>query len=346
MKKVYFLSLPLTLLMLFLGYGIFAAEAPYLSPISDTAATVGEQFILDLDAINADPDETYELLDARPGMVINPTTGVVTWTPADLDDGGIVTVRVYNSEGESIRSFLIYVTDEIVCPTDLISYWKFDETSGSTYTDFQGGYTATTLTPLEDVEGVVDRGKRFSPVGRTEQYVNVEDNSQYNFARSGGFSASMWFNYHGQHTVNNNQVLIARGDASTTYNVMLMMVMINAATDPTAPKITFGLKPRSMEGIHNVTPDDTIRANEWYHVVAVYDGPPNPSDPANLRVYINNNRHSTSHVFGPYDFTTDNDFDLNIGYWNRYSTNRYPFNGDMDEVLIYDKALSDAEVSE
>ncbi|GAG40545.1 unnamed protein product, partial [marine sediment metagenome] len=251
-----------------------------------------------------DPAETYELLDERPGMVINPSTGVISWTPADQDDGGIVTVRAYNSEGESIRSFFVYVTNEIVCATELVSYWKLDELSGSIYADYQGGYTATSLTPLVDMEGMVDRGKRFSPLGTTDQYVNVTDTGQYDFARSGGFSVSMWFNYQGQHTmVDRNQALIARGSPSTSWNPTFMIVLIDVVTDPSVPKITFGLRPKSMETVYNITPDDTISTNQWYHVVAVYEGPPNPSDPANLHVYINNMKYSSSHVFGPYDFT-------------------------------------------
>ena len=51
MEKLYLSNLPVLLLMLFLSYGAFAAEAPYLSPISDKTAAVGEQFILDIDAL-------------------------------------------------------------------------------------------------------------------------------------------------------------------------------------------------------------------------------------------------------------------------------------------------------
>ena len=80
----------------------------------------------------------------------------------------------------------------------------------------------------------------------------------------------MWFNYQGQHTgVDNNQVLIARGAATTSFDITFMMVFIDVETDPSIPKITFGLRPKSTEDVFNVTPDDTIKINQWYHVVAV-----------------------------------------------------------------------------
>ncbi len=57
-----------------------------------------------------------------------------------------------------------------------------------------------------------------------------------------------------------------------------------------------------------------------------YDGPPIETDPANMRVYINNMKNSDFHTFGAFDFTADNDQHLNIGYWDYFASNRYPFN--------------------
>jgi len=348
MKKVYTLKVLTLLLFVTISFRMNAAEPPYLQPIADQTAMLGELFTLDVDAINADPAETYELVLARPGMTINPSTGVISWTPAEPGDGGVVTVKAYNTEGESQRSFLVYISDAIVCSDDLTSYWKLDEESGNNLLeDYQGGYNATSLTPLTDTEGMVDRGKLFTPVGKTDQFAYVEDNGQYDFQRSGGFSISLWFNYQGQYTGSpTNQVLIGRGSFSDVYETMLMLLMINVEDDPGRPRISFNLRPNSAEALKSATPNINISTNQWYHVVAIYDGPTNPTDPPYLRVYINNVVTSYSHFFGQYDFTGEGLYDLNIGYWDRYETNRYSFNGAMDEILIYNKALSAAEVSE
>ncbi len=347
MKKLTLFSLPILVMLLLISNRVSAAEAPYLPPIDDMTATIDEEFILDLNAVNANPVESYELLVARPGMTINQTTGLIQWTPSEPNEGGVVTVKAYNTVGESVRSFLIYLTDAVVCADDLVSYWKLDETTGNTYVDFKGGYTATALASLTDVAGQVSRAKQFTPLGTIDQAVYVQDEGQYDFARSGGFSVSMWVNYAGQHaTVNNNQVLIARGSPTSDFDEMFMMVMINVDVNPSAPKITFSLRPRSTETVKSVTPMNvTIATNQWYHVVAVYDGPPNAWETTVMRVYINNVKNSFTHGFGPYDFTADGEFPLNIGYWDKYEGNRYPFNGAMDEILVYDKALSDSEIS-
>jgi len=346
MKKRYISNLFALLMVLFISQKAVAAEAPFLAPIPTQTATVGVLFTLDVDALYADPPETYELLVARPGMTINASSGMISWTPAQNSDGGIVTVRAFNSAGEATRSFLVYLTDAVMCAEDLISYWKLDETTGSTYEDFKGGYTATSLTSLSDAEGMVDRAKVFEPLGLTDQYVYVDDEGQYDFPRSGGFSMSLWFKYAGQHTESpRNQVLIARGSPSSAYDEMCLILMINVENNPSNPRVAFSLRPKSTEEIKTVSPNITLGTNQWYHVVAVYEGSPEPVGTTYMRLYINNQKSSYPHIFGGYNFIGDGIFDLNIGFWDKYPTNRYPFNGTMDEILIYDRALSDSEVA-
>ncbi len=72
----------IAILMLFaLSKSGWAAEAPYIAPIGDQTATLGEVFTYDVNALNANPAETYQLIASRPGMTINPSTGLITWTP-------------------------------------------------------------------------------------------------------------------------------------------------------------------------------------------------------------------------------------------------------------------------
>ncbi len=320
-----------------------AAEAPYIAPISDQTATLGEVFTYDVNAINANPAETYQLIAGRPGMTINPTTGLITWTPAATGDGGAVTVRAYNSVGESVRTFVVYISDAIVCADDLISYWKLDETTGNVFEDFKGGYTANTLTPLTNVEGKVDNAKTFAPLGKTDQFVYVTDEGQYDFARSGGFSVSLWFKYNGQHLPDpNNQVLIGRGSPAL-YDEMLYLFMIDVTSG--TPKLNFTLRPKSATDDIKSVLSDPISQGQWYHAVAVYQGGA-PGEACTLNIYLNTVRSWVSQIFENVDFIGDGVFDLNIGYWDKYETNRYSFNGSMDEILVYDKALSISEVSE
>lgn len=343
MKKINFVSVIVILMLFAFGKSGWAAEAPYIAPISDQTATLGELFNYDVEAVNADPAETYELLAGRPGMTINSSSGVISWTPTETGDGGTVTVRAYNSAGESVRTFVVYISDAIVCNDDLISYWKLDETTGDVYEDFQGGYTATSLTSLTNVVGKVDNGKTFEPLGKTDQYIYVTDEGQYDFARTGGFSVSLWFKYNGQHVGGDpyNQVLVARGSPEN-YDEMLYLIMVDVSSG--SPKVTYSLRPKVTGQIKNVTSPTVLITGEWYHVVAVFQGAPSGQQ-SEVNLYVNTVLSSGPHEFPPADFVGDGRFDLNIGFWDKYEASRFPLNGSMDEILVYGKALSGSEVN-
>jgi len=341
MKKMNFVSIFAFLILFAFSSSGWAAEAPYIAPIDDQTATLGEMFTYKVNAVNADPAETYELLAGRPGMTISPSTGLISWTPATTSDGGTVTVRAYNSVGESVRTFIVYISDAIICDDDLISYFKLDETSGSVYEDFQSGYNATSLSPLTPTEGKVDNAQTFAPLGLVDQFAYVADEGQYDFSRSGGFSISLWFRYDGQHlTEPNNQVLIARGSPAA-FDEMLYLIMIDMSTG--TPRLNFSLRPKSGTDDIKAVTTETLAMGQWYHAVAVYEGGAQGQE-CYLNIYLNNDRTRVPQVFEDVDFVGDGLFDLNIGFWDRYEANRYPFNGLMDEIIIYKKSLSSSEV--
>lgn len=69
----------------------------------------------------------------------------------------------------------------------------------------------------------------------------------------------------------------------------------------------------------------------WYHVVGVYDG-------STIKIYVNGNLEGTNNLTGTILTNTSN---VNIG--RRTSNDRY-FNGVIDEVAIYNRALSQPEI--
>jgi hypothetical protein len=322
-----------------------AANAPYLPPIADQTAMIGEPWTFDVDALYADPAESYELIDTRPGMTINAATGLISWTPVNEEDGGKVTVRAWNSAGESVRSFLVYLSDAIVCSDNIISYWKFDETSGSTFEDFKGGYNAVALTSnFKDTTGKVDRALSLEPLGVTDQALYVEDMQQYDFGRNEGFSISFWFKYKGQHTAATvNQAIVTRGNPSTTYANMFYLIAIDAQQSPA--KLYFQIRPNSTEDVKAVTSDYSILPGMWYHAVAVYEGL--AGQKCKQHLYVNGNPPNTRETYwsdiASFDGGTGKP--LEIGNFSYYGTNTYPFNGIVDEMVAYNKALSQSEVN-
>ena len=78
----------------------------------------------------------------------------------------------------------------------------------------------------------------------------------------------------------------------------------------------------------------TINTAGWQHVVGVYDG-------ANARLYVNGTQVATAAVSG---FVANSSQPLRFGATGRSGTINY-FNGDLDEVAIFNRALSAAEIS-
>ena len=107
------------------GFTITVTEnntAPVLAPI--TAQSVNEGTLLTVAAAATDADLpaqtlTYSLVAAPAGAAINPTTGVLTWTPGESDGAGTfpVTIRVTDSANATAEaSFTITVTESNAAP--------------------------------------------------------------------------------------------------------------------------------------------------------------------------------------------------------------------------------------
>jgi len=84
---------------------------------------------------------------------------------------------------------------------------------------------------------------------------------------------------------------------------------------------------------------------EWHHVVGTYDG---SGDPSGITVYVDSEVPNTVDKYeSNYTAMSDEGDDVEIGAVLRGS-DRFGgfFKGELDEVRIYDRALSDAEVTE
>ncbi len=72
---------------------------PYFTTEPITEARVNEEYHYDADAIDPDGDTlTYSLVNKPDGMSINPSNGLITWTPSE-DDIGVVSVKVKVDDG-------------------------------------------------------------------------------------------------------------------------------------------------------------------------------------------------------------------------------------------------------
>ena len=98
---------------------VFASNSPpVLTPVPDQGAFVGNLFNFMLDATDPDVDPlTYELTDRPPGMSINATTGLISWTPQQTAQGHtMVTALVSDGKGGFDSDTFLIIVDRNYAP--------------------------------------------------------------------------------------------------------------------------------------------------------------------------------------------------------------------------------------
>jgi len=75
-----------------------------------------------------------------------------------------------------------------------------------------------------------------------------------------------------------------------------------------------------------------LRADRWYHFAGTYDG-------STIRLYVNGEEESSAAAEGPINIAT-NDPCIGVGERRRH------FHGTIDNVMIWNRALSEAEIRE
>jgi Concanavalin A-like lectin/glucanases superfamily len=203
---------------------------------------------------------------------------------------------------------------EAVSNQGLVGYWSFNEGTGSVAGDFSGNRNTGTPVPTWT------NGKALRFDGSTAQMVYV--NSSAFLSPSSAITASAWFRRIGT-SGTQAQILASRWGLANSY-----ALYYRDDTDQMA------LSVAGLSG-SPVLATASIEDAQWHHAVGTYDG-------SNLRLYLDGVL-----IGSPLPATgsiTDNGEPLQIGY-EADGFGASPFNGDIDEVRIYNRALSATEIA-
>lgn len=165
-----------------------ANTPPVITPILDTVAVEDSLYSYDVEATDDDGDTlTYSLVVHPVGMAIDPSTGLISWTPTNVDVGlDSVEVRVADGRGGTdSQSFTITVVntpptissvpDTVVVQDSLYMYdiESDDEGSGNT---FYSLLIAPGWLALQDsTTGVISGTPENEDVGDTTVTIQVDD---------------------------------------------------------------------------------------------------------------------------------------------------------------------------
>jgi len=228
--------------------------------------------------------------------------------------------------GDSYSTYEIG-TDLTLSPyqdTGLVGYWKFDDASGTTAIDSSGYNNTGTLTngPLWKTSSDCKRGGCL--YFGTSDYVYVASSTSLRI--TGAHSLSIWFNL--DHTTD-SKFLLGRSSSSMIegpYGIWIYNTNDNIYYEFRDVANTRSFLSSSIQSIG--------QANNWYHVIATWDGTTNTNS---KKIYINGVLNANSQP--PYSALSDI-YDIYIGG----NPGNNPISGYADEARIYNRVLSASEV--
>jgi len=198
-----------------------------------------------------------------------------------------------------------------------IAHYKFDEgygtvanNSGSAGSVLSGTFGAGNSAPTWTNNGKF--GKALSVVA--PQNTRINTNAALSYTQD-GFTYSAW---------------IRPSTLNAAYNMFMgqMLPYFDVYTNRLHMSMTAAGAQQQVWGN-----TQTITTNQWYHVAATYDSQ------GYMKVYLNGKLDG---IAGPYLTPTNYGNNLYIGTWE--PTGTYPFNGLIDDIKVYNYALTDDEI--
>ena len=205
--------------------------------------------------------------------------------------------------------------------SSLVAAYSFNEGTGTTVTDLSGNGNTGTIVGAAWTTAA-KYGKALSFNGTTS-YVDLGNPASLQF--TGSMTWSAWTNATG--TPSDDGQIIAKSDNASGWQLK---------TSPDTGSQTFGIAVSGTGAPRTQRYSSTVRSlNTWYHVAGVYN-----ASARTLDIYVNGVLNNGVLVGTIPSLQVSPNVNVNIG---RRTGGLY-FNGIIDEVRIYNRALTQAEI--
>ena len=232
-------------------------------------------------------------------------------------------------------SVLVLISPALAqCPSNIVSFWTLDETVSGTYTDSIGSNDglAGPHPPTPTANGKVNGAQQFEAASTTRVSI-ADDHNDFDWAIDQSFSIEFWMKGVPGTTGAgaNNEVMVGRRDEVTDLG---WWVGVETGTKNFEWYITDSNGTGDAADLKSSTVD--AADGEWHHIVVVRDATTN-----NLYLYVDGDQAAIdeSHVFSDGFASTGG---IALGWHNLAPY--YYYTGTLDEIAIYDSALTAAEV--
>jgi len=305
------------------------------------SAELNTAYAYDVNSSN-DPAATFVLNLSPSWMNIDTDTGLITGTP-DITGDFEVEVEVMDGTQTDVQNYMLNVTDTALYPSNLQHYWKLDETTGSPYLDAYLNADATCTgegCPLP-VSGEVNGAQSFD--GNDE--LTVTQSSTFNWSLDDSFSIAFWIKTDTDTVAGKNNTIMSRRSNS---NDTQLAWFISVDRDNSG-KILFGLTDSNdgwstlSQGTAKTRGTTVVKDNSWHYIVCIRDAAANEN-----RIYVDGVLDGSRQITYDADFN-EGTLPVYIGYldwdWGT-QTGGYHYQGLLDEVAVFNTALTPAEIQQ
>ena len=261
--------------------------------------------------------------------IVNPATSDLVFGPPEVNLASCPNFdRIYiGTRGKAptyFSNFKISSTNlnepsTIDLAAGLVSYWSFDENSNEVK-DNIGTNTGVASGITYNSEGKKNGAYEFN--GTTSKVLFKDSSS----LKSGIFSLSLWFksNSGAEQTLfwdeTNRTVAATEGFMTTLKNGQINFYLGIGGSKETILPASNGLND-----------------NTWHNLILTYDG-------SIMKVYVDGQLSGTKSSIGKIAFANENKIQVGMGYINSAAWG--PFNGSMDEIKYWNRALNSKEITE
>jgi hypothetical protein len=283
----------------------------------------------------------------------NPTTSGSRPFDGIIDEVAVFSREVSQSE---ITSFYNGGAGKAICgggcPVGLVSYWPFNEGSGTTTADSKNGNDGTVKSGVMWTTGKIGNGLDF-PGSGTNGYVDVGIVDVFsNFIDLGTFDVPGtditilgWFKAD-DFGVNDGRI-ISKAIGTDTDDHFWMLSTRGVGGSGASPyrmrfRVSLGGSTETLiDGggsgslADSVGTDLDLATNTWYFVAAVYDG-------STMKIYINGVLYASADQTGTRDTSTT----AMVWMGDNPNTGFRPFDGIIDEVSVFSRALTQEEIDD
>ncbi len=205
------------------------------------------------------------------------------------------------------------------------AHWKFDESSGTIANDSAGGNNGTVI------NGTWAAGKIGGALNFSSGYVNCGEGANLNI--TGTITLSGWV----KTTMTTESGIVAKWDASVTNGDGLQTSYYLLINHFTSGPAEFHLRGSNAGSSSCVISTTSVNDGMWHLVTGVYDG-------SYMKMYIDG-QFETSIAYSGGIYSGAPKENVFIGNSDE-GAERVPFTGAIDDVRIYDYALSANEVAQ